>query len=377
MSHICVFKLSSRQLISSIPYPTNMDPSHLLASGYAHPLTREWHSQHVKYDASHFVYPVFVLDVDGHKNEVSSMPGQYQWSVDRLTELLDPLVALGLRSVILFGVVTRQQDKSVDAQVVHSPNNPVVRTLALLKHRYPSLYLICDVCMCQYTSHGHCGLLKDHAQDPDSASYPDIDHETSIKLIADIAKNYALAGAHMVSPSDMMCGRIAAIKDMLVKEKLQRTVAVMSYSAKFASAMYGPFRDAANSKPMKGDRKGYQLPIAATGLARRALQRDVAEGADFLMVKPGGPYLDIIYIAKTETDLPVAVYQVSGEFSEILKAVAGGVFDLRARVDESIVALRRAGADIIISYFVPQLLQWFREDEVKAAQSYTLPLAKL
>ena len=179
--------------------------------------------------------------------------------------------------------------------------------------------------------------------------------------------NYALAGAHMIAPSDMMDGRIGAIKDGLRKAGLGRRVPVMSYSAKFASCMYGPFRDAAHSKPGFGDRKSYQLPIGASQLALRALLRDVEEGADFLMVKPGGPYLDIIQTAKEKTNLPISVYQVSGEFAMLSRAAQAGVFDLRTGVNESIISLRRAGADIIISYFTPQILQWLREDLEVAA----------
>ena len=199
------------------------------------------------------------------------------------------------------------------------------------------------------------------------AGVEDIDNGPSVDRLAEISANYALAGAHMIAPSDMMDGRIGAIKDALRKAGLLRRVPVMSYSAKFASCMYGPFRDAAHSKPGFGDRKSYQLPIGGSKLAVRALMRDVEEGADFLMVKPGGPYLDIIQKAKEKTDLPISVYQVSGEFAMIYHAAQAGVFDLRAGVNESIISLRRAGADIIITYFTPQLLQWLRDDLVAAA----------
>jgi porphobilinogen synthase len=193
----------------------------------------------------------------------------------------------------------------------------------------------------------------------------DIDNGLSVDRLAEVATNYAKAGAHMVAPSDMMDGRIAAIKSSLRKEGLIRRVPVMSYSAKFSSCMYGPFRDAAHSKPGFGDRKSYQLPIGSSKLAARALQRDVEEGADFVMVKPGGSYLDIIKLAKDTTNLVVSVYQVSGEFAMIWHSALAGVFDLRTGVHESMVAFRRAGADIIISYYTPQLLQWFHEDKQK------------
>jgi len=197
------------------------------------------------------------------------------------------------------------------------------------------------------------------------AGKEDIDNELSVNRLAEVATNYALAGAHMVAPSDMMDGRIGAIKEGLRKAGLLRRVPVMAYSAKFASCMYGPFRDAAHSKPGFGDRKSYQLPIGSSKLALRALIRDAEEGADFLMVKPGGPYLDIIQTAKTKTDLPISVYQVSGEFAMLYHSAQAGVFDLRTGVNESIICLRRAGADIIITYFTPHILQWLHEDKQK------------
>lgn len=193
----------------------------------------------------------------------------------------------------------------------------------------------------------------------------DIENAKSVERLAEVATNYALAGAHMVAPSDMMDGRIGAIKNKLRDVGLLRRIPVMAYSAKFASCMYGPFRDAAHSKPGYGDRKSYQLPIGAAKLALRALLRDAEEGADFVMVKPGGPYLDIIQTAKTQTNLPVSVYQVSGEYATLYHAAQNGVFDLRTGVNESIVSLRRAGADIIISYWTPQVLQWLHDDKQK------------
>lgn len=340
---------------SSYSVPT----SNHLHPGYSHALLREWQTDGLSYNASNFVYPIFVLDEDGKKNEIKSMPGQYQWSVDLLPELLDPLVELGLRSVILFGVTLTHKD--LEATWADNKESPVIRALKFLSARYPQLYLICDVCLCQYTSHGHCGILKE------VAGVNDIDNDVSVARLAEISVNYALAGAHMIAPSDMMDGRIGAIKDGLRKAGLVRRVPVMSYSAKFASCMYGPFRDAAHSKPGFGDRKSYQLPIGASQLALRALLRDVEEGADFLMVKPGGPYLDIIQTAKEKTNLPISVYQVSGEFAMLYHAAQAGVFDLRTGVNESIISLRRAGADIIITYFTPQILQWLRDDLEVAA----------
>lgn len=190
----------------------------------------------------------------------------------------------------------------------------------------------------------------------------DIDNELSVKRLAEIATHYALAGVNMVAPSDMMDGRTIAIKQMLKENGLLRMCPVMTYSAKFASCMYGPFRDAAHSKPGFGDRKSYQLPIGSSKLAIRALLRDIEEGADFIMVKPGGPYLDIIKEARERLNVPISVYQVSGEYATLWHASNAGVYDLKQGVYESIIAFRRAGADIIFTYFTPELLAWIDED---------------
>lgn len=329
-----------------------MAASNFLSAGYGNPLLRDWHVANTRLNARDLIYPIFVLDEDGKKNAIDSMPGQFQWSVDRLHELLDPLVTLGLKSVLLFGVVTNDAKKSTLADYALDQESPVVRATKKIRQDWPDLYVICDVCICQYTWHGHCGILKQDGT---------IDNQASIDLLGAIALVYAKAGAHMVAPSDMMDCRIAAIKAALKKEGLERQVPVMAYSAKFASAMYGPFRDIAHSMPQFGDRKDYQLPTGSSCLALRALKRDESEGADFLMVKPGGSYLDIIKIAKQETLLPISVYQVSGEYAEMMAGAEAGVYDLQARVNESMVAFKRAGADIIITYFVPYMLAWMKD----------------
>jgi porphobilinogen synthase len=208
--------------------------------------------------------------------------------------------------------------------------------------------------LCQFTSHGHCGVFG-------KAEGADLDNAASVLRLAEVAGNYALAGAHMVSPSDMMDGRIGAIKNRLREIGKLRECPVMAYSAKFASCMYGPFRDAAHSTPGFGDRRSYQLPVGANGLAVRALLRDAEEGADFIMVKPGGPYLDIIKEARDRLHVPISVYQVSGEYAMLWHAAAAGAFELKRAVYESITCLRRAGADIIITYYTPKLLDWLDE----------------
>jgi porphobilinogen synthase len=336
------------------------DPSHVLSPGYSHDLLRKWQSTNTTYGADNVIYPLFVLDIGGQKREIKSMPGQYQWSVDRLEECLTPLVAMGLTSVILFPVMTREGDKSKNASYALNGDNPVVRAVQYLKRLFPELYLICDVCICQFTTTGDCGLFQ---SDPYvEGEY--IHNGKTIELIAKIALHYAKAGAHMVAPSDMMDGRIAAIRDLFVGTRFERSVPIMSYSAKFASkCMYGPFRDAAHSAPTCRDRQTYQLPIGATGLAERALRRDEDEGAAILMVKPGTFYLDILRAAADGSALPMAVYQTSAEYSMFIAAANIGVFKLRDVVEESMVGFRRAGASVIISYFVPHLLQWWTEDK--------------
>jgi porphobilinogen synthase len=287
------------------------------------------------------------LDKDGEKVAINALPGQYRWSVDRLEELLDPLVKKGLRSVLLFGVVTDDSVKDPQGSFATSQKNPVVRALKLLRQKYPSLLLVTDVCLCAYTNHGHCGIIKEDMT---------INNEPSIQRIAEMAVAHAVAGAHVVAPSDMMDGRIGAIKTELKRNQFGSTVSVMSYSAKFASCYYGPFREAAGSGMKFGDRSGYQLPPFSRNLALRAIDRDIEEGADMVMVKPGGPYLDIVRDCKERVNVPIAIYQVSGEYAMLYHAAAAGSFKLDEAVLESLVCMRRAGATILITYFAPLVL---------------------
>ena len=224
----------------------------------------------------------------------------------------------------------------------------------MLRAQFPSLTLAVDLCLCGYTSHGHCGILKTAGT---------IDNESSIQRLAEIALNLAQDGAHIIAPSDMMDGRVGAIKEILSNNNLGSSVAVLSYSSKFASCFYGPFRDAAQSAPSSGNRRAYQLPVVSTGLAVRAAERDVIEGADMLMVKPAGPFLDIVKEIKQRfPHHPLAVYQVSGEYAMLWHGARANAFDLRTAVIESLTGMRRAGADILITYFTPQLLDWLKEE---------------
>ncbi|RKP37303.1 delta-aminolevulinic acid dehydratase [Dimargaris cristalligena] len=322
--------------------------SSILHSGYHHPVQRTWQCQ-PSLTKTGLIYPIFVSDIDHAKEAISSLPGQYRWGVRRLQELLDPLVAKGLASVMIFGVPTNGNKDAVGTLADH-PEGPVIQAIQFLRQKYPDLHVSCDVCLCAYTVHGHCGILHDDGT---------LNNHQSTARLTEVALNYARAGAHMVAPSDMMDGRIGAIKQGLLDEGFAHRVFLMSYSAKFASAFYGPFREAAQSSPTFGDRKCYQLPPGARGLARRAILRDMQEGADAIMVKPGMPYLDIVRDAKELCpDRPIAIYQVSGEFAMLYHAGEQGVMDLKTSVLESLACFQRAGATVVITYFTPELLDW-------------------
>ena len=280
---------------------------------------------------------------------IPTLPNQRRWGVNKLEAFLGPLVKKGLQSVILFGVPLNC-NKDARGSPADDENGPVIQAIKVLRKLYPELYIACDVCLCEYTDHGHCGYLNEDGT---------INIEPSVDRISDVALSYARAGAHCVAPSDMMDGRIKAIKRKLIDHGFGNKVTLMSYSAKFASSLYGPFRDAAGSAPSFGNRKCYQLPPTAKGLARRAILRDAAEGADIIMVKPSLPYLDIISaVTELTPDHPVACYQVSGEFAMIHAGANAGVYDLKAMAFESTESMVRAGATLILSYFTPEFLDW-------------------
>ena len=279
------------------------------------------------------------------------MPSVYRFGLKKLMEHLNPLVEMGLSSILLFGVIETLPKDEMGSHA-DSEKNPVIRALPLLRQAYPGLLIACDVCLCPYTSHGHCGILEGGI----------INNERSIERIANIAMSYARMGAHIVAPSDMMDNRIGAIKRVLIDNCMENLCTVLSYSVKFASNFYGPFRDAAKSAPSFGDRRAYQLPSGSRGLAIRAARRDVEEGADMLMVKPGMSYLDIVRDVKNEfPEYPMFIYQVSGEYSMLLHGAKAGAFDLKSTLMEVLTSMRRAGADCIITYFVPTLLEWLKE----------------
>lgn len=333
-----------------------MEASHILHSGYSNETLRSWHGSNALINITQLIYPVFVTDLipDESSEEIPNFPDQRRYGVTALIEHIAPLVTKGLRTILVFGV-TNSSNKNPTGDYASSRDSPVRRCVPQLRSRFPSLTIAVDLCLCGYTSHGHCGILRDNGT---------IDNRASIERLAQVALELAQDGAHIIAPSDMMDGRIESIKKILMKNHLESSVAVLSYSSKFASCFYGPFRDAAQSAPSSGNRRAYQLPAYSTGLAIRAAERDVLEGADMLMVKPGGPFLDIIKEVKQRfPHHPLAVYQVSGEYAMLWHAARANAFDLRAAVMESLMGMRRAGADILITYFTPQLLDWLKEEQ--------------
>ncbi len=316
-----------------------------LHPGYGHDVLRLWQAG-ASLAAHDLVYPLFVTDRSRVREPIAAMPGQHRWGVGRVEDALAGAVADGLRAVLLFGVPSRGKDATGSG--ADRDDAPVPAAVRAIRKAFPDLLVVTDVCLCAYTDHGHCGLVR-----PDGT----LDNDASVERLAQVATAYARAGAHVVAPSDMMDGRVGAIRTALDGANLD-SVAVMSYAAKFASCFYGPFREAARSEPAFGDRRAYQLPPAARGLALRAVERDVKEGADMVMVKPAGPYQDLIRDVKERVRVPVAAYQVSGEYAMLHHAAKAGAFDLRAAVIESLTGLRRAGASILITYFAPQVLRW-------------------
>ena len=294
-----------------------------------------------------FIYPVFLSADPDMEEPITSLPNQYRRGINKLLPFLATLVAKGLHSVILFGSPPGAELKDSAGSMADSASGPIVPAIPLIRKAFPDLYVIADVSLCEYTDHGHCAILFD-----DGA----VDNEASVARISDIALSFARAGVHCVAPSDMSDGRIRAIKLKLITARMESKVAVMSYSAKYASCLYGPFREAASSTPAFGDRKRYLLPPPARGLARKAMIRDMHEGADMIMVKPA--YADIISDAKDMANVPVIAMQVSGEFAMLHAAARAGVFELRAIAFETTEIIVRSGADAILSYFTPEFLDW-------------------
>jgi porphobilinogen synthase len=303
------------------------------------------------------IYPVFVRSGEGMKEEIGSMPGQYRFSVDMVLDELRATRDLGVPAVIFFGI-PEQADKDAQGSASHDPEGIVCRTLRAARKEIPDLTLIADVCLCEYTDHGHCGV-------PVQDRYGDfrIDNDASLDILARAAVAYAEAGAHVVAPSDMMDGRVAAIREALDENHLVE-VAILSYAAKYASAYYGPFREAAESAPRFGDRKSYQMDSANVREALKEVSLDLDEGADMVMVKPALAYLDVIREVRQMVDVPVAAYNVSGEYSALCAAFERGWLNRPATIRETLLSIRRAGADLILTYFAKEAAEMMRRGEM-------------
>jgi porphobilinogen synthase len=295
-------------------------------------LVRETHLE-----PAQFLLPLFTCPGEGVRREIGSMPGNHQLSIDELVKECDAVRALGVGGVMLFGIPDKKDEMASEA---YAEDGIVQRAVRAVKGAVPGLLVITDVCNCEYTSHGHCGKVVNG----------DVDNDATLAWLAEAALSHARAGADIVAPSDMMDGRVAAIRSSLDAHGFQR-VSIFSYAAKFASVFYGPFREAAESAPQFGDRRSYQMDPANAREAMHEMELDLEEGADMLMVKPAMPYLDLIRQARDRFPVPIGAYQVSGEFSMIMAAARNGWLDLDRAMMESLTSIRRAGADIILTYF--------------------------
>jgi porphobilinogen synthase len=286
------------------------------------------------------ILPLFVVPGSGVRREVGSMPGVFQTSVDEAVADAQAAADLGIPAVLLFGIPDEKDERGTRG---HAPDGVVQEAVRAIKHTVPSLLVVTDVCLCEYTSHGHCGVLRDGA----------VDNDATLELLARQALSHARAGADIIAPSDMMDGRVAAIRRTLDSEGFAE-VPILSYAAKYASAFYGPFREAAESTPQFGDRRAYQMDPGNAEEALREVRLDIEEGADMIMVKPAHAYLDVIWRVKQETGYPVAAYHVSGEYAAILAAGRLGWLDADRAMAETLTAIKRAGADMIITYWAAE-----------------------
>jgi porphobilinogen synthase len=294
--------------------------------------------------------PLFVRPGDGIKNEISSMPGNYQFSVDTLVEEVKEIATLGIPGVILFGIPSTKDESGTEA---YADDGIIQKAIRAIKENVSDILVITDVCMCEYTNHGHCGYIK---KDEKTGEYQ-IDNDETLKLLSKEALSHAEAGVDIVAPSDMMDGRVGAIRDIL-DDNGYDNIPIMSYAAKYASAYFGPFRDAAESPPSFGDRRTYQMDTPNSEEAIREVALDIDEGADIVMVKPALPYLDIIRLIKDQFGYPVAAYNVSGEFSMVKAAHEKGWLDEKAVALETLIGIKRAGADIILTYWAKDAARW-------------------
>ncbi len=297
------------------------------------------------------IYPLFVVPGEKRRQEVPSMPGVFRLSIDELVREAEEVARLGIPAVLLFGIPEHKDEVGSEA---YAENGIIQRAVRALKQTVPELCVITDVCLCEYTSHGHCGIVRE------VGDIVEVDNDATLELLAKTAVSHAAAGADMVAPSDMMDGRVKAIREALDASGFAH-VPIMSYAAKMASAFYGPFREAAESAPQFGDRRGYQMDFANKREALREIALDLEEGADIVMVKPALAYLDIIAAARERFDVPIAAYNVSGEYAMVKAAAKMGWLDEERIVWEILTAIKRAGADLIITYFAKDIAQKLRD----------------
>lgn len=297
--------------------------------------------------AEEMIYPIFIIDGENIKNPIPSMPEIYQYSIDRMDEMLDAVAAAGVAGVLIFGIPKEKDEVGSQA---YAPDGITQRAIRHIKKRYPELLVIADVCLCEYTSHGHCGLV-------DGCH---ILNDETLPLLAKMSVTLAQAGADIIAPSDMMDGRVAAIRQALDENGFIH-IPIMAYSAKFASGYYGPFRDAAHSAPQFGDRRSYQMDVCNKREALREIADDIEEGADMYIVKPALAYLDVVEAAAQRFDLPLAVYNVSGEYAMVKAAAKMGWIDEKRIVMENLIAMKRAGATILITYHALDAAKWLKE----------------
>lgn len=308
---------------------------------------------------TNFIFPLFVRHGKGIKKEISSMPGVFQFSVDKLPQEIKEISGLGIPSVILFGI---PEEKDAVGKENYAPDGIVQQAIREIKNTNPDMLVTTDVCLCEYTDHGHCGILNvgDHRPQP---NLPEgyVLNDPTLDVLGKVAVSHAEAGADLVAPSGMMDGMVAAIRGSLDREKFEH-IPILSYAVKYASSFYGPFRDAAESPPSFGDRKSHQMDPANSREALREAALDVAQGADMLMVKPALPYLDVIYrLRQAYPELPLAAYNVSGEYSMLKAAAANGWLDERGVILETLTAIKRAGADLILTYHAKEASIWLNE----------------
>lgn len=305
--------------------------------------------QEVQLNMNDYIYPIFVIEGQDIKNEIPSMPGIYQFSLDHLLEEVQRAVDAGVIAIMLFGIPAKKDECGSEA---YNDDGIIQQAVRLVRANYPELVISTDVCMCEYTSHGHCGLIKGQT----------VDNDSTLELLAKIAVSHAKAGADILAPSDMMDGRIGVIRDAL-DEAGYKDVIIMAHAVKYASSFYGPFRDAAESAPHFGDRKSYQMdPASGTRQALAEIAMDVEEGADMVIVKPGLPYLDLVSAAYENTLVPVVAYNVSGEYAMVKAAAQNGWIDEKAIVMEMMLAFKRAGAKMVITYHAIDIGNWLKEN---------------